>query len=137
MLKATLRYTLLAGDGKIVNCILANHNVEIIKTEPGRNHYPEITINIANYTELNRLLFDLNSKCNDEVRVVIVLKDDGDDKDDKDDKDDEDDEDDEDDHSFREIVVDNLFTFGTVLIIAVITCLIAAAIAYAIAYILF
>jgi hypothetical protein len=72
-MKAILRYTDCLSDGKNVFRILANRNIEVLKTkQKSFNIYPQITIRINDQNELNQLLFDLNRNCTYEVRVVKV-----------------------------------------------------------------
>lgn len=72
-MKAILKYTNCLQDGRNVFKTLAVRNVEILKTKSGSSIYPQITIRIKNYKELNELILELNVKCKYEVRVVKVM----------------------------------------------------------------
>lgn len=70
---AVLKYTDCLSDGKNVFRILANRNIEILKTkQKSYNIYPQITIRINDQNELSQLLSDLNRNCTYEVRLVKV-----------------------------------------------------------------
>lgn len=69
---AVLKYTACLSDGKNVFRILANRNVEILKTKQGCSIYPQITIRISDQNELSQLLSDLNRNCAYEVRLVKI-----------------------------------------------------------------
>ena len=77
-MKAVLEYTdhLISRDGKQVLKILAEHNIEIIKTKKDYWTYDrKITIRIKDHDELNLLLAELNKYCVDGVRLVKVRRD--------------------------------------------------------------
>ena len=69
---AVLKYTDCLQDGKNVFRVLANRNVEVIKTRQGISIYPNITIRINDQNELSQLLSDLNRNCTYEVRLVKI-----------------------------------------------------------------
>ena len=69
---AVLKYTDCLQDGRNVFRVLANRNVEILKTKQGCSIYPQITIRISNQNELSQLLSDLNRNCAYEVRLVKI-----------------------------------------------------------------
>lgn len=70
---AVLKYTDCLSDGKNVFRILANRNIEVLKTkQKAYNIYPQITIRINDQNELSQLLSDLNRNCTYEVRLVEV-----------------------------------------------------------------
>lgn len=71
-MKAVLKYTDSLQDGRNVFRILAQNNIEILRTWPGLSIYPRITIRIENYDKLNELLVKLNTECRYEVRLVKV-----------------------------------------------------------------
>ena len=73
-MRAVLKYTNCMQDGRNVFRVLADNNVEILKTRPGLSIYPQITIRIKDYNELNQLVSTLNKNCTYEVRVVKVKK---------------------------------------------------------------
>ena len=54
---AVLKYTDCLQDGRNVFRVLANRNVEILKTKQGCSIYPQITIRISNQNELSQLLY--------------------------------------------------------------------------------
>ena len=67
---AILRYTDCLHDGRDVFSVLANRNVEILKTKQGISIYPEVTIKVKDREELNSLLYDLNKHSTHGVRLV-------------------------------------------------------------------
>ena len=68
-----LKYTDCLEDGKNVFRILANRNIEVLKTkQKSYNIYPHVTIRINDQNELSQLLSDLNRNCIYEVRLVKV-----------------------------------------------------------------
>ena len=70
---AVLKYTDCLQDGRNVFRVLANRNIEVLKTkQKAYNIYPHITIRINDQNELNQLLSDLNRNCEYEVRLVKV-----------------------------------------------------------------
>lgn len=70
---AVLKYTDCLQDGRNVFRVLANRNIEVLKTkQKAYNIYPQITIRINEQNELNQLLSDLNRNCEYEVRLVKV-----------------------------------------------------------------
>ena len=69
---AVLKYTDCLQDGRNVFRVLANRNVEILKTWQGCSIYPQITIRISDQNELSQLLSDLNRNCAYEVRLVKI-----------------------------------------------------------------
>ena len=69
---AVLKYTDCLQDGRNVFRVLANRNVEILKTKQGCSIYPQITIRISDQNELSQLLSDLNRNCAYEVRLVKI-----------------------------------------------------------------
>ena len=69
---AVLKYTDCLQDGRNVFRVLANRNVEILKTKQGCSIYPKITIRISDQNELSQLLSDLNKNCTYEVRLVKI-----------------------------------------------------------------
>ena len=69
---AVLKYTNCLQDGRNVFRVLANRNVEILKTKQGCSIYPQITIRISDQNELSQLLSDLNRNCAYEVRLVKI-----------------------------------------------------------------
>ena len=70
---AVLKYTDCLQDGRNVFRVLANRNIEVLKTkQKAYNIYPHITIRINDQNELNQLLSDLNRNCKYEVRLVKV-----------------------------------------------------------------
>lgn len=70
---AVLEYTDCLQDGRNVFRVLANRNIEVLKTkQKAYNIYPHITIRINDQNELNQLLSDLNRNCKYEVRLVKV-----------------------------------------------------------------
>lgn len=75
MLKVVLRYTDCLQDGKNVFSVLAEQNIRILKTKtPCLSIYPRVTILIEDYQELNKLLCNLNCRCDYEVRVVKTVE---------------------------------------------------------------
>lgn len=75
-MKAVLKYTDCLQDGRNVFTMLAIKNVEILRTKSGLLIYPQITIRIKDYKELNDLISALNRVCAYEVRVVKVMNED-------------------------------------------------------------
>ena len=70
---AVLKYTACLSDGKNVFRILANRNIEVLKTkQKSYSIYPQITIRINDQNELSQLLSDLNRNCTYEVRLVKI-----------------------------------------------------------------
>ena len=70
---AVLKYTDCLSDGKNVFRIIANRNIEVLKTkQKSYDIYPQITIRIDGQNELSQLLSDLNKNCIYEVRLVKV-----------------------------------------------------------------
>ena len=70
---AVLKYTDCLSDGKNVFKIIANRNIEVLKTkQKSFSICPYITIRINDQNELNQLLSDLNKNCIYEVRLVKV-----------------------------------------------------------------
>ena len=70
---AVLEYTDCLQDGRNVFRVLANRNIEVLKTkQKAYNIYPHITIRINDQNELNQLLSDLNRNYKYEVRLVKV-----------------------------------------------------------------
>lgn len=69
---AVLKYTDCLSDGKNVFRVLANRNVEVLKTKQGASIYPNITIRVNDQNELSQLLSDLNRNCIYEVRLVKI-----------------------------------------------------------------
>ena len=69
---AVLKYTDCLQDGRNVFRVLANRNVEILKTKQGCSIYPQITIRISDQNKLSQLLSDLNRNCAYEVRLVKI-----------------------------------------------------------------
>ena len=65
---AVLKYTDCLSDGKNVFRIIANRNIEVLKTkQKSYDIYPQITIRINDQNELSQLLSDLNRNCIYEV----------------------------------------------------------------------
>ena len=74
-MRAILRYTDCLQDGKNVFRVLAENDVEILRTKQrSYSIYPEITILIANQQKLNELLGKLNCGCTYEVRLMKTQK---------------------------------------------------------------
>ena len=70
---AVLEYTDCLQDGRNVFRVLANRNIEVLKTKQKTyNIYPHITIRISDQNELSQLLSDLNRNCAYEVRLVKI-----------------------------------------------------------------
>ena len=70
---AVLKYTDCLENGNNVFKILANRNIEVLKTkQKSFSIYPQITIRINDQNELSQLLSDLNRNCAYEVRLVKI-----------------------------------------------------------------
>ena len=73
MLKAILQYTDCLQDGRNVFRVLAQNNIQILKTQnPIFGIYPKVTVMFEDNLQLNRVLYDLNQKCRYEVRLVKI-----------------------------------------------------------------
>ena len=70
-MRAILKYTDCLQDDKNVFRVLAENDVEILRTrQRAYSIYSEITILVANRKELNKLLDKLNRRCTYEVQFV-------------------------------------------------------------------
>lgn len=68
-----IKYTDCLSDGKNAFRIIANRNIEVLKTkQKSYDIYPQITIRINDQNELIQLLSDLNRNCIYEARLVKV-----------------------------------------------------------------
>jgi hypothetical protein len=77
-MKAVLEYTdhLISRDGKQVFKILAEHNIEIIKTKRSQFYDQiQVVIRVKDYDELNLLIFELNQHCREGVKLIKVRHD--------------------------------------------------------------
>ena len=72
-MKAVLEYTNCLQDGKNIFKILANNNIEVLKTRLCTSLYPKIIIRIENYSELMNLVYELNNGSIYGVRVVRTV----------------------------------------------------------------
>lgn len=73
MLKAILQYTDCLQDGRNVFSVLAQNNIQILKTQnPIFGICPKVTVMFEDSLQLNRVLYDLNQKCRYEVRLVKI-----------------------------------------------------------------
>lgn len=70
MIRATLRYTDCLQDGKNVFEVLTRNNIPIIKIKASLSIYPKIIILCKDYTELQAILYALNTSCSYEVRLI-------------------------------------------------------------------
>ena len=59
-MKATLKYTNCLNDGRRVFSVLSRNDVQILRTKSGKSIYPQITIRVGSYDELNLLVQILN-----------------------------------------------------------------------------
>ena len=76
-MKAVLEYTdrLVSHDGRQVFKILAERNIEIIKTKPDSlSNKVRVTIRVKDYEELNLLLLELNKYCRVSVCLIKVRR---------------------------------------------------------------
>lgn len=74
-MKVKLRYTDCLNDEKNVFRVLIDNHIVILKTEHGVGLFPNVTIRIKNYDDLNKLLYELNSQCVYGVTPVKVIPD--------------------------------------------------------------
>lgn len=59
-MKATLKYTNCLNDGRRVFSVLSRNDVQILRTKLGKSIYPQLTIRVGSYDELNLLVQILN-----------------------------------------------------------------------------
>lgn len=59
-MKATLKYTNCLNDGRRVFSVLSRNDVQILRTKSGKSIYPQLTIRVGSYDELNLLVQILN-----------------------------------------------------------------------------
>ena len=59
-MKATLKYTNCLNDGRRVFSVLSRNDVQILRTKSGKPIYPQLTIRVGSYDELNLLVQILN-----------------------------------------------------------------------------
>ena len=71
-MKAILKYTDCLHDGKRVSSVLYENNIQILRIRPGKSIYPQVTIHVNDYDELNMLIQKLNDACLYGVEVVKV-----------------------------------------------------------------
>lgn len=71
-MKAILKYTDCLHDGKRVSSVLYENNIQILRIRPGKSIYPQVTIHVNDYDELNMLIQKLNDVCLYGVEVVKV-----------------------------------------------------------------
>ena len=71
-MKAILKYTDCLHDGKRVSSVLYENNIQILRIRPGKSIYPQVTIHVNDYDELNMLIQKLNDVCLYGVEVVEV-----------------------------------------------------------------
>lgn len=62
-MKAILKYTDCLHDGKRVSSVLYENNIQILRIRPGKSIYPQVTIHVNDYDELNMLIQKLNDAC--------------------------------------------------------------------------
>ena len=72
-MKAVLQYTNGLQDGKNVFRILANNNIEVLKTKYSTSLNPKIIIRIEGYGKLMNLVYELNKGSIYGVRVVRTI----------------------------------------------------------------
>ena len=51
--KTDLKYTDCLHDGKRVSSVLYENNIQILRIRPGKSIYPQVTIHVNDYDELN------------------------------------------------------------------------------------
>lgn len=71
-MKATLKYTNCLNDGRRVFSVLSRNDVQILRTKSGKSIYPQLTIRVGSYDELNLLVQILNKECLYGVEVVKI-----------------------------------------------------------------
>lgn len=71
-MKAVLKYTDCLHDGKRVSSVLYENNIQILRIRQGKSIYPQVTIHVNDYNELNMLIQKLNDVCLYGVEVVKV-----------------------------------------------------------------
>ena len=71
-MKATLKYTNCLNDGRRVFSVLSRNDVQILRTKSGKSIYPQVTIRVGSYDELNLLVQILNKECLYGVEVVKI-----------------------------------------------------------------
>lgn len=59
-MKATLKYTNCLNNGRRVFSVLSRNDVQILRTNSGKSIYPQLTIRVGSYDELNLLVQILN-----------------------------------------------------------------------------
>ena len=59
-MKATLKYTNCLNNGRRVFSVLSRNDVQILRTKSGKSIYPQLTIRVGSYDELNLLVQILN-----------------------------------------------------------------------------
>lgn len=61
--KTDLKYTDCLHDEKRVSSVLYENNIQILRIRPGKSIYPQVTIHVNDYDELNMLIQKLNDAC--------------------------------------------------------------------------
>ena len=74
-MKATLKYTNCLNDGRRVFSVLSRNDVQILRTKSGKSIYPQLTIRVGSYDELNLLVQILNkiSAINWDIMAIVLI----------------------------------------------------------------